>query len=209
MDTKNEDKIVRQIEKSLSNNMNENLFLTGSVFGNNKTMEPSSTAIVAKDEKKDKEIENSDYPLISYDYTSESPTTMSRAEYIRQAREACLRQLSNTQVYSRAYDVNYMEAEAVVSEQMNQINTKKEKTLKLFQEDTGTKPTVQDSPQEIASFRSLIIRTVCAVVLFITVFIFDKFELSIGNLTHNIIQEYVTGNDTLQQLENIIVTWLK
>ena len=37
MDTKNEDTMVRQIEKNLSNHIDENLFLSGRVIENKKT----------------------------------------------------------------------------------------------------------------------------------------------------------------------------
>jgi hypothetical protein len=133
---------------------------------------------------------------------------LSRAEYIRQAREACLRQLSNSQVYSKPYDVNYMDPEPINQEQ---VNNKQAKALKLFNTDSdaGDPAIDENTPQEIASFRNLIIRTVCAIVLFLTVFIIDKFELKIGNITHIMIQDYVTGNDSLQGLEDILVTWFK
>lgn len=206
MDTKSEDKIVRQIEKSLSNNINENLFLTGRVFENNKTPNKNNTALMAAENLKEKETEREDIPLVSTDYISDSQITLSRAEYIRQAREACLRQLSNTQIYSRPYDVHYPDTE---EENTEQFNNNKAKAWNLFHEKELSASKEADSPQDIASFRSLIIRTVCAILLFISVFIIDKFELTIGNLTHGMIQEYVTGNDTLQNLENIIVTWLK
>ena len=69
---------------------------------------------------------NENYPLFTNDYINNTPITLSRAEYIRQAREACLRQLSNAQVYSRPYDVNYMDTETLNPEQ----NTnKKQKNL--------------------------------------------------------------------------------
>ncbi|HWT76851.1 MAG TPA: hypothetical protein VN258_19295 [Mobilitalea sp.] len=205
MDTKSEDKIVRQIEKSLSNNINENLFLTGRVFDHNRTSVNGNTALAVTDNPKNKEAEQEEYPLVSKDYISDSPITISRAEYIRQAREACLRQLSNTQIYSRPYDVNYMEP---VEESPEQFNNKKAKAWNLFHEEEAASKEV-DTPQEIASFRFLIIRTICAVVLFLTIFLIDKFEFTIGNLTPGMIQEYVTGNDSLQSLEDFIVTWLK
>ena len=151
---------------------------------------------------------NENYPLFTNDYINNTPITLSRAEYIRQAREACLRQLSNAQVYSRPYDVNYMDTETLNPEQ----NTnKKQKTWKLFQEGTEVAHPRSDdnSAKEIASFRSLVIRMVFAVVLFVAIFIIDNFELKIGNITNEVIQEYVTGNDQLQELENILVTWLK
>lgn len=189
MDTKNEDTMVRQIEKNLSNNINDNLFITGRIF--------------------DQEPSNQEYPLVSTEHLDKTVPTISRAEYIRQAREACLRQLSSSQVYSKPYDVNYMLPETIESEP--QQNSKKAKVWDIFKEGDRTAEITGDvdSPQEIASFRSLIIRTICAIVLFISIFIIDKFNLKIGDLTGNTIQEYVTGNDSLQSLEDIVVTWLK
>lgn len=204
MDIKNEDKIVRQIEKSLSNNLNENLFLTGNVFGNTNMSEKSyNPSLVVEDGTA--KLDNPEYPLVSNERLYDPQVSISRAEYIRQAREACLRQLSNTQVYSRAYDVNYMEAEA----DDTQLSNKKEKAWKLFSETTQTEASDEASPGEIAAFRSLIIRTICALVIFLFVFTIDKLELNIGKLSHTMIREYVTGKDTLEILENILVTWLK
>lgn len=208
MDNNSEDKIVKQIEKSLSNNINENLFLSGRSYENERPLMKGNNALVPAEEPKRFETEKEEYPLYSYDYISDSQSTMTRAEYIRQAREACLRQLSNTQIYSRPYDVNYMEAEAPPSEP---VVSKKAKAWKLFQEETipSNLSKGEDTPQEIASFRGLIIRTICAIVLFVSVFIFDKLEMSIGKFSPQIIQAYITGNDSLQQLENFFVAWLK
>ena len=216
MDTQNEDKIVRQIEKNLSNNINDNLFLTGRIYENNQPMtrDGKTPAILDENrENKDKEDKenketNQDYPLVSYDYISSSPATMSRAEYIRQAREACLRQLSDQQIYTRPYDINYMEP---VPDNSEQINHKKAKAWSLFHDETfsSAQHREEESPQEIAAFHSLIIRTVFAIVLFLSIFVIDKFEFKIGKVTTQVIEEYVTGKDSLQNLEDIIVTWLK
>jgi hypothetical protein len=204
--TKIEDTMVRQIEKSLSNNINENLFLTGRVYENNKPPVNSNT-IYEIDNQSLTDTNNLEYAPVNYGYINDNPA-LSRAEYIRQAREACLRQLSATQVYSRPYEVNYPDMEAQNSDQLTH---KKAKAFRLFQSGTELNNTTaeENTPQEIASYRSLIIRTVCAVVIFLSIFIIDKFELKIGGLTHHIIQQYVTGNDALQQLENILVAWLK
>lgn len=208
MDNNSEDKIVRQIEKSLSNNINENLFMTGKTYEYNRSFMKGNNALLPAEEQNRLETEKEDYPLVSYDYISNTQPTLSRAEYIRQAREACLRQLSNIQLYSRPYDVNYMDTEVIPTEQLNQ---KKAKAWKLFHEEGEVKSDskTENTPQEIASFRALIIRTVCAIVLFISVFIFDKLELNIGGLSNHMIQSYITGNDSLQQLENFVVSWLK
>lgn len=206
MDTRNEETMVRQIEKSLSNNMSDNLFLAGRIMEPAKSSHRSNVVYDMGEDSKGKELTDQEYPLVSSDYI-DKPQGISRAEYIRQAREACLRQLSNTQIYSKPYETNYMDVEPAETEQIHQ---KKAKAWKLFQPpmeaDTGTPS--ENMQQEVASFRSLIVRTVCAILLFLTIFIIDKFKLDLGMVTHEIIEEYVTGMDTFQELEDSVVTWL-
>lgn len=212
MDTKNEDTIVRQIEKNLSNNINENLFLTGRIPELPKETE-KHTHLQRKnssDPMGEPEDNPSDsaYPLVSNDYISNSPISISRAEYIRQAREACLRQMSSAQSYCRPYDSNYIEGEPTVSDTQG---VKKDRSRRLFRGDLQEsyyRPE-ENSPQEIAAFRALIIRTVCAIVIFLFLFVVDKFDITIGKVTPGTIQEYVTGKDTLGNLEDLVVTWLK
>ncbi len=199
MDTaNNEDKIVHQIEKSLSNNINEDLFMTGRLYEDQKAPSVMGNTALRSSSK-------GEYPLVSNEHRSDSPVTLSRAEYIRQAREACLRQLSSSQVYSKAYDVNYMESDTPVLEVEDKNNSKE---WGLFQKTKAT-DYPEESEQDIASFRSLMVRTVCAILLFVTIFVIDKFEIKIGNITHTMIQEHVTGNDTLQEVENWLVGWLE
>ena len=170
MDSRSEDKMILQIERNLSDQMEE------------------------------------EYPLYSNEHINKTPVTISRAEYIRQAREACLQKLSDTQLYSRPYDVQYMD-----SESMNSVQSPARKMKwNLFQEGgSNSKLKKEDSPQEIASFHFLIIRTVCAIVIFLAIFVIDKFDFHIGALTPDLVQEYVTGNDQLEKLEDLVVTWLK
>lgn len=215
MDNRNEDKIVRQIEKNLSNNINENLFLSGRSPENRRTTEYSrllagNNALLVSPEDSsghnNAEAENQDIPLVSSGYINNTPG-ISRAEYIRQAREACLRQLSNAQLYSRPYDVNYMDQENNAAELPD---NQKDNAIKLLQNDSKNELLPEEhSQQELASYRSLVIRCVCAIILFLSIFAFDKFNLKAGTITNKTFQEYVTGNDALQDLENILVTWLK
>ncbi|MDD3173886.1 MAG: hypothetical protein PHF63_09525 [Herbinix sp.] len=207
MDMKHEDTMVRQIEENLTNNMNDNLFLTGRTVENNKISVKNNNSYNRAEEVKNSGEERPDYPLFSNDYIINS-TGLTRAEYIREAREACLRQLSATQLYGRPYDVNYMEADSVSNEQLNH---KRAKVMKMFHNGAyeDNKKREENTVQEVGAYRSLIIRSVLAIVLFLSIFAFDKFDLKIGNVTNKTIQEYVTGNDALQDLENILVTWLK
>lgn len=214
MDTPSEDTMVRQIEKKLSDHMNENLFLAGRSYDNN-SAGTNKNALVKSSEQAALSEESRDYPLVSYEYISNSPG-ISRAEYIRQAREACLRQISSIQIYSRPYEVNYMDVEAAPEEQLNQ---KKAKVMRMFRSDEES-ATREEATKDVASreagnardvlsYRSLIIRSVCAIVLFISIFLLEKFNIEIDNFSHHMIKEYVTGNDALKQLESILVTWLK
>jgi len=205
MDSKYEDNMLSQIEKNLSNNINENLFLTGRVFDNSKTL---SKKKYLQEQEHLTENDNSgiqDYPLVSTDYISDKPAPLSRAELIRQAREACLRQLSNSQVYTKPYDLSFMDMDT----SSTSLTGKKQEHLKWFFDTNSSTSDDNASPQEVAAFRSLIIRTVCALILFISIFIIDKFELKIGGLSNIMIEEYITGNNALKNLEDLVVTWLK
>lgn len=240
MDNKSEESMVRQIEKNLSQNMNDNLFLVGkdsegrmnqqqnSLVVSNKTSKPGAMNAIRVEEtyfnrnnkvRKDVSIQDPEFPLVSYDHITDSLSTVSRAEYIRQAREACLRQLSDIQVYSKPYDVHYMNPETPVAEESV---PKKVKTWNLFREGhvergvednrhlaDASNRTEDGTPQELSAFRFLVVRMVCAVVLFLTVFVFDKLELRIGNLSNEKVQEYITQNDVMDEIEDYIVTWIK
>ena len=218
MDTNLEDKMYFQIEQNLSNNINQNLFSTGrmskdeqgneiisreshpELYPANRLDQDSDLGETSVEETKDTMNE-------SYEYYNPQPT-LSRAEYIRQAREACLRQLNITQTSHPIYA--YQEAEQNDGKK-SLTEKKKVNRLRLFGENTYTEEMIEqgETPQELASFRALIIRSVCAIVIFLAVFIIDKFEITIGEFTFEKVKEYVTGKDTLKALENIIVTWLK
>lgn len=205
MDTNVDDKIYHQVQKSLSNNINEDLFskqpfASSSIFDTPRSLVNTGNL--------EREATNE-----THEYENQSPT-LSRAEYIRQAREACLRQMSASQNYSRTMDAFDFESEP---QSVDLLHKKKSKVMNLFHDGNKTSGTIwgdnaaneENSPQEIASFRNLIIRTVCALVIFLTIFAIDKFETKIGGFSYLMVREYITGNDRLQQLENIIVTWLK
>ncbi len=205
MDTHMEDKMYRQIEKNLSNNINENLFSTGNLY--EKEEQPVRSLAVANHPYPEKKQEMQPYAQEWDIYENHNQPAITRAEYIRQAREACLRQLSITQNEGRVYDSYYQEAGETQGEQ----EKKKAKAMKLFHEETGHKKAADAdaTPQEIASFRFLVIRMVCAIVLFVSVFIIDKLELKFGGFSYDLIRQYITTKDSLVGLQNWIVTWLK
>lgn len=208
MDTNIDDKMYHQIEKNLSNTIDDNLFTTGRVLFNDNKSVMGNTVF---DNHNSNDIE-----VVSKEYGEEwhaqvSIPQLPRAEYIRLAREACLRQMSAQSLGSN-YETYDMEPEI---QSIDLSGRKKPRALKLFHDgnleaENGNNTTLDgNTPQELAAFQSLIIRIICAFVLFISIFIINKFELKYGKINPQIIKEYVVGNDSLKVLEDIIVTWLK
>lgn len=194
MDTNYEDKMYQQIEKSLSNNnINDKLFLP--------------IEIISSDDPgfKTKETKNSMGAIdeITSD-NAETESKLSRAEYISQAREACLRKMSSLDSTSRIYDYSIGEENTSGS---SLGKKKRDKASRLFFE--GADKEEEDNQEEFSAYRSLIIRTVCAVAIFACIFIIDKLKVDWGTFSYNQIREYVTGNNQLKTLEEIIISWIK
>lgn len=213
MDTSYEDKMYRQIEKSLSNNINDKLFVPIEMIDRPEFMGKNKKQIVDSISYEEdiihKEASLLDKPYddrrvvdsAMVEYREEGPG-LSRAEYIIQAREACLRQINAMDSPSRIYD-NYGGTEE--SSYSSLGRKKKGKVERLFYE--GDEEEVL--PEEMASFRSLIIRTICAAVVFLSIFIIDKVKVEWGVFSYETIRHYVTGNNQLKALEEIIVSLLK
>ena len=201
MDKKVEDKMVQQIEKNLHSNMEENLFLTDRSYDKSQKNNQSQGTQKALPDKKAGTDEN---PLVSLDYYNPA-IPVSRAEYIRQAREACLRQLSTMQSTARAYDSYYLDS-ALQNVEVEQ--EKKSKPYRLFPTETEDGKQ-EDEMKEVAAFRFLIIRMVCALVIFLSIFLMDKFDFHIGDFSTVNIEEYVSGKDNMKQLEEYVITLLK
>ncbi|MDF2905831.1 MAG: putative rane protein [Herbinix sp.] len=203
MDKKVEDKMVQQIEKNLHNNIDENLFLTGRIYDKDKQQKKGQNQGTQK-ALPDGSNATSDNPLVSLEYYNPA-IPVSRAEYIRQARESCLRQLSTMQSTARAYDSYYLDS-ALQNAEVDQ--NKKNRPFHLTHEGDQV-DNDEESLREIAAFRFLIIRMVCAIVLFLSIFLMDKLDFSIGEFTSSKIEGYVSGNDTMKQLEEFVITLLK
>ncbi|MBH1940985.1 hypothetical protein I5677_08790 [Mobilitalea sibirica] len=198
MDTNVEDRMYRQIEKSLSNNINENLFLTGRI------LEEKKNSVVTPEEVASRKITSE---VLKADEITPITTDsekrfaqLSRAEYIRQAREACLRQMNAAQ-NTRTVDTYFHDNDMY---HQDKLTKKRSRALNLFQDSNME----EESEQEIASFRFLIIRMVCAIIIFLCIFAVDKFQVKWGSFNHEVVQEFVTGKDQMNKLESIIVSWL-
>lgn len=214
MDTNIDDRTYHQIEKNLSDHLEENLFTTGRIFEQDSKSVMGNSLFQTADYDKE-ESENSDQNEWNVSINMQSQSSLPRAEYIRQAREACLRQMSAQSTF-RNYEPYVMDTEDTGFEATGEKRSKS-KPLKLFHdsnqeaelEKTAGKAKPVNTQKEIEDFRSLIIRIIFAFVLFLSIFIIDKFNLQIGKVTPKTVEEYVTGNDSLQGIEDVIVSWLK
>lgn len=234
MDSNAEEKIYHQIEKNLSNNIDDSIFTTGqiyedrnlpergnSLFGHPVTsyepksirqdtvkLEPVRQGALRVEQARQEQARPDEVLPEQLrqeqdredNRTSAGFPSLSRDEYIRQARESCLRQMSALQAQSRSMmDYSY----ATEIQNTNIPSKRKANPIKIpkngIQENTA---------KEVASFRSLIIRTICAVVIFLSIFIIDKLKIEWKNFTYETVREFITENDTLAELETKIVSWL-
>ena len=213
MDASYEDKIYRQIEQNLSNNINEKYYVPieridkSAYLGRNNVMSSQTynDGVFQTGEFYDKDSGKVNNEWLKNqedtDRLQEEKPVMSRSEYIRLAREACLRQLYALES-SAGSSHNYVNEEI-----HNSLfgKKKKDKISGLFQEGKQ-----EDTlSEEFASYKSLLIRTVCAIVIFISIFIIDKIKVKWGDFSYETIKHYVTGYNQLEKLEEIIVSWLK
>lgn len=121
---------------------------------------------------------------------------VSRDEYIRLARESCTRNLSPNGS-NRNHGGN---------KNKGYINTDKMKTWDKAEDyhksdfaDTGIK-------MAPITIKSLLIRVICAMLLFLTIFIIDKFDVKIKTFDSNYIKELVSSNQTIDEAEHFFVS---
>ena len=119
---------------------------------------------------------------------------LSRDEYIRIARESCTRNLGyngGTKNHGK----------------MNKGYAYTEKIRPWDQSEPSHRSELVDSHFTIAPFKvkSLLIRLICALVLFLSIFLFDKFDLKVKTFNSKNIQEMVSSNQSIDEAETFFV----
>ena len=119
---------------------------------------------------------------------------LSRDEYIRIARESCTRNLG------------YNGGSKNHNGKMNKGYANAEKIRPWDQSVPSHRPELTDS-FVLAPFKvkSLLIRLICALVLFLSVFLFDKFDLKVKTFNSKNIQEMVSSSQSIDDAENFFV----
>jgi hypothetical protein len=118
----------------------------------------------------------------------------SRAEYIKLARESCNKNFTTTLGNSKNQKQKYTETKLPVKSSWDQISNSYDSTI----------PSKGFNLSNM-SIKILLVRTVLALLLFLTVLLFDKLDLSVKTLNSGYIEKMVTSNQTIEEAENYFV----
>ncbi len=122
--------------------------------------------------------------------------SLSRDEYIRLARESCTRNLSYNNGNVKSHATN-----------KNKSFTKSENFRTWDQGEMQNKFSLSETGLNMpaVNLKSLLIRTICALILFLGIFIIDKFNFKVNAFDSKYIQDMVTNNQTMEDTQNFFV----
>jgi hypothetical protein len=121
--------------------------------------------------------------------------THSRAEYIRLARESCTRNLGAN--HSGKNNNQYKE-----------LQKEQKRALSTYVKTETYQTTVpgEDTILPVIHFKPILIRVICCALIFLSVFIIDKFDITIKNFTSATVEEYITSNAGIEEAQNFLVS---
>ncbi|WMJ88137.1 hypothetical protein [Anaerocolumna sp. MB42-C2] len=122
---------------------------------------------------------------------------LSRDEYIRMARESCNRNAGYNSSNSKNHGTN---------KNKGYLNSEKFRTWDQAAPVSRHNLSEDGLNMTAVNIKSLLIRTICALILFLTVFIFDKFDLKVNTFNTKYIQDMVTSNQSINQAEDYFVS---
>lgn len=119
----------------------------------------------------------------------------SRAEYIRLARESCTRNLGSN--HSGKYSNQYKE-----------LQREQKKALSAY---TKTEINHQSLPGDdyalpVFHYKTLLIKIICCALIFLSVYIIDKFDISYKNFSSTTVKEYISSNEGIEEAQNFFVS---
>lgn len=120
----------------------------------------------------------------------------SRDEYIRMARESCLKNLHPESQGGKG-DLNKKEIHRLSHN--NSASSYKDNGAGFFQM-LGIKNT---------NLKYLLIRLICAMVLFLAILMIDRFDVSIKSFNSGFIEKSITSNQGIEKAEDFFVSVYK
>lgn len=119
----------------------------------------------------------------------------SRAEYIRLARESCTKNLGLNHAGK-----NHNSYKDLQREQKKALSTYA-KTETFRTSLPGEEIILPVFPMKI-----ILIRLICCALIFLTVFIIDKFDITIKNFSSETIKEYISSNQGVEEAQDFFVS---
>ena len=118
----------------------------------------------------------------------------SRAEYIRHARESCTRNLGSS--HSGKNNNQYKE-----------LQKEQKRALSAYAK-TDTYQTLpgEDFAMPVFHYKSILIRVICCALIFLSVFIIDKFDISVKKFSSDTVKEYISSNEGIEEAQNFFVS---
>ena len=117
----------------------------------------------------------------------------SRAEVIKIARDSCSRNLSSVNKNNKNQIVNKNKDQSM----MDRFD---------FEKQTGAKTPFSLNTMTV---KFLLIRVICAFVLFLAVLLIDKFDVKINAVNSEFVQELVSTNKGIEDAENFVVSFFE
>lgn len=117
----------------------------------------------------------------------------SRAEYIRLARESCTRNLgiNNLGKNRNLYKEMYKEQRKALMASYSDAN-----------QDKFGDTTILSS----VNMKFLLLRIICCCLLFLSVFIFDKFDITIKDFNVDTVKQYITSNEGVKEAQDFFIS---
>ena len=122
---------------------------------------------------------------------------LSRDEYIRMARESCNRNLSYGGSNVKNHGINKNKGYGNTEKIRTWDDTDSRKRYNLGE--YGLNMTT-------INLKSFLIRTICALVLFLAVFLIDKFDIKVTTFNTKYIEDMVSSNQSIEQAEDYFVS---
>lgn len=110
----------------------------------------------------------------------------SRAEFIKLARESCTKNLSS---------VN--------------CNSKNQPSLRYKEPNKNNELSLWKQELPTISIKLFLIRTICAVMLFLTVLFIDKMDIKWKSLSSEFIQECISSNQGIENAEEVVASFFE
>lgn len=119
----------------------------------------------------------------------------SRAEYIRLARESCTRNLGS---YNLGKNHN----------PYKELQKEQRKVLSSYAKTETYQTSLPGEETVVPAFRvkSILVKLICCALIFLSVFIIDKFDITVKNFSSNTVKEYIASNEGMEQAQNFFVT---